>query len=72
MPLAWSSATLKNYGVDVTIVNLPRALPNEDADVSKEIEKYQKLGVTILTATKVDQPMAGRSHRDRHHGVVRA
>ena len=31
---------LKNYGVDVTIVEfLPRALPNEDAEVSKEIEK---------------------------------
>ena len=37
---------LKNYGVDVTIVEfLPRALPNEDAEVSKEIEKqYKKLG----------------------------
>ncbi len=47
---------LKNYGVDVTIVEfLPRALPNEDVDVSKEIEKqYKKLGVKILTATKVE------------------
>jgi dihydrolipoamide dehydrogenase len=47
---------LKNYGVDVTIVEfLPRALPNEDVDVSKEIEKqYKKLGVKILTGTKVD------------------
>jgi dihydrolipoamide dehydrogenase len=47
---------LKNYGVDVTIVEfLPRALPNEDADVSKEIEKqYKKLGVKILTGTKVE------------------
>ncbi len=47
---------LKNYGVDVTIVEfLPRALPNEDAEVSKEIEKqYKKLGVTILTGTKVE------------------
>ena len=46
---------LKNYGVDVTIVEfLPRALPNEDAEVSKEIEKqYKKLGVKILTGTKV-------------------
>ena len=50
---------LKNYGVDVTIVEfLDRALPNEDADVSKEITKqYKKLGVTIPT---VDQ---GRHHR---------
>ncbi|OBF28747.1 dihydrolipoyl dehydrogenase [Mycobacterium sp. ACS4331] len=48
---------LKNYGVDVTIVEfLPRALPNEDAEVSKEIEKqYKKLGVKILTGTKVEK-----------------
>ncbi len=47
---------LTNYGVDVTIVEfLPRALPNEDAEVSKEIEKqYKKLGVKILTGTKVE------------------
>jgi dihydrolipoamide dehydrogenase len=47
---------LKNYGVDVTIVEfLPRALPNEDADVSKEIEKqFKKLGVKVLTATLVE------------------
>jgi len=40
----------------VTIVEfLPRALPNEDAEVSKEIEKqFKKLGVKILTATLVD------------------
>ncbi|GAC1396413.1 MAG: dihydrolipoyl dehydrogenase [Mycobacterium sp.] len=47
---------LANYGVDVTIVEfLPRALPNEDADVSKEIEKqFKKLGVKVLTGTKVE------------------
>jgi dihydrolipoamide dehydrogenase len=47
---------LKNYGVDVTIVEfLPRALPNEDAEVSKEIEKqFKKLGVKVLTGTKVE------------------
>ncbi|KUI02209.1 dihydrolipoyl dehydrogenase [Mycolicibacterium acapulense] len=47
---------MKNYGVDVTIVEfLPRALPNEDADVSKEIEKqFKKLGVKVLTGTKVE------------------
>ena len=46
---------LANYGVDVTIIEyLPRVLPNEDADVSKEIAKaYKKLGVTILTGTAV-------------------
>ncbi|MCS5717912.1 dihydrolipoyl dehydrogenase [Herbiconiux sp. CPCC 205763] len=47
---------LKNYGVDVTIIEfLDRALPNEDADVSKEIAKqYKKLGIDILTSTKVE------------------
>src|SRR6201984_3001632 len=47
---------LKNYGVDVTIVEfLSRALPNEDAEVSKEIEKqFKKLGVKVLTGTKVE------------------
>jgi dihydrolipoamide dehydrogenase len=47
---------LTNYGVHVTIVEfLPRALPNEDAEVSKEIEKqFKKLGVKVLTGTKVE------------------
>jgi dihydrolipoamide dehydrogenase len=47
---------LRNYGVDVTIVEfLDRALPNEDVEVSKEITKqYKKLGVDILTSTKVE------------------
>ncbi len=46
---------LANYGVDVTIVEfLPRILPNEDADVSKELTKaYKKLGVKILTGAAV-------------------
>jgi dihydrolipoamide dehydrogenase len=47
---------LANYGVDVAIVEfLPRALPNEDPEVSKEIEKqFTKLGVMIRTGTKVE------------------
>ena len=47
---------LKNYGVDVTIIEfLPRALPNEDAEVSKEIEKqFKRLGVAIRTGTTVE------------------
>lgn len=47
---------LTNYGVKVTIIEfLDRALPNEDADVSKEIAKqYKNLGVDILVATKVE------------------
>ncbi|SIR92930.1 dihydrolipoamide dehydrogenase [Williamsia sterculiae] len=46
---------LANYGVDVTIVEfLDRVLPNEDADVSKELTKqFKKLGITVLTSTKV-------------------
>src|SRR5262249_46509010 len=47
---------LKNYGVDVTIVEfLPCALPQEDAEVSKEVEKqFKKLGIKVLTSTKVE------------------
>lgn len=48
---------LKNYGVDVTIIEyLDRALPNEDEEISREIEKaYKKLGVKILTSTGVEK-----------------
>ena len=48
---------LANYGVDVTIIEfLDRVLPNEDADSSKELAKqYKKLGVKILTSTKVNK-----------------
>ncbi|MBV9091536.1 MAG: dihydrolipoyl dehydrogenase [Mycobacteriaceae bacterium] len=48
---------LHNYGVEVTIVEfLPRALPNEDAEVSKEIERqFKRLGVKMLTGTKVER-----------------
>jgi dihydrolipoamide dehydrogenase len=48
---------LANYGVKVTIIEfLDRALPNEDAEVSKEIQRqYKKLGVDILTSTKVEE-----------------
>ena len=47
---------LANYGVKCTIIEfLDRALPNEDAEVSKEITRqYKKLGVEILTSTKVE------------------
>lgn len=47
---------LHNYGVKVTIVEfLDRMVPNEDADVSKELAKrYRKLGVEVLTSTRVD------------------
>ena len=47
---------LKNFGVDVTIVEfLDRMVPTEDPDVSKELLKqYKKLGVTVLLSTKVE------------------
>jgi dihydrolipoamide dehydrogenase len=47
---------MSNYGVKVTIIEfLDRALPNEDADVSKEIARqYKKMGVEILVSTKVE------------------
>lgn len=50
------SYILANYGVDVTVVEfLPRALPNEDVEVSKEVEKQlKKLGIKIRTGTKVE------------------
>ncbi|SDT42993.1 dihydrolipoyl dehydrogenase [Microlunatus soli] len=47
---------LANYGVDVTIVEfLDRMVPTEDKDISAELAKaYKKLGVTVLTGTKVE------------------
>ncbi len=47
---------MANFGVDVTIVEfLDRMVPTEDADVSKELAKaYKKLGVKVLTSTKVE------------------
>jgi len=47
---------LANYGVQVTIIEyLDRPLPNEDPEVSKEIgRQYKKLGIKILTSTKVE------------------
>jgi dihydrolipoamide dehydrogenase len=47
----WSS-----YGVDVTIVEmLPRLVPLEDEEVSKDLEKeFKKRGIKCLVGTKVD------------------
>jgi len=47
---------LANYGVQVTVIEyLDRALPNEDAEVSREIARqYKKLGIDILTSTRVE------------------
>jgi len=45
-----------NYGVDATVVEfLDRPLPLEDEEVSAELRKqYEKLGVKLLTSTRVD------------------
>lgn len=47
---------MHNYGVDVTIVEfMPRMVPLEDEEVSKELEKqYTKLGIKVLTGARVD------------------
>ena len=47
---------MTNYGVKVTIVEfLERMVPLEDAEISTELAKaYRKLGVTVLTGTKVE------------------
>ena len=47
---------MANYGVDVTIVEfLDRIVPLEEPEVSAELAKaYKKLGVTVLTGTKVE------------------
>jgi dihydrolipoamide dehydrogenase len=47
---------MANYGVDVTIVEfLDRMVPLEDPEVSSELAKrYKKLGVKVLTGTRVD------------------
>jgi dihydrolipoamide dehydrogenase len=46
---------LASYGVEVTIIEfLDRVLPNEDAEVSRELAKqYKRLGVKVLTKTSV-------------------
>ena len=47
---------LANYGAQVTIVEfLDRMVPLEDPEISAELAKaYKKLGVTLLTSTRVD------------------
>jgi dihydrolipoamide dehydrogenase len=47
---------MANYGVKVTIVEyLDKMVPLEDPEISAELAKaYKKLGVTVLTSTKVE------------------
>lgn len=69
------------FGVAVTVIEyLDRALPNEDADVSKEVQRrFRKLGVPILTSTKVqsiqddgDRVTVGYVDRDGASGTITA
>jgi dihydrolipoamide dehydrogenase len=50
------STVWNSYGVDVTIVEmLPRLVPLEDEEVSKELEKeFKKRGIKLLTGHKVE------------------
>ena len=59
---------MKNFGVDVTIVEfLDRMVPTEDADVSKELLKqYKKLGVKVLLSTKVESVEDTGDERQGH------
>ena len=47
---------LSQFGVEVTIVEfLDRMVPTEDAEISAELAKaYKKLGIKVLTSTKVE------------------
>ncbi len=48
---------MRSYGAEVTIVEyLDRIVPTEDPEISAELAKaYAKLGIKIMTATKVEQ-----------------
>jgi len=63
---------LKNYGVDVTIVEfLPRALPNEDAEVSQgdreAVQEARREGAD-RNEGRVDQRWRRRRHRHGQQG----
>ncbi|MBJ04761.1 MAG: dihydrolipoyl dehydrogenase [Flavobacteriales bacterium] len=46
-----------SMGTDVTILEyLPRIMPNEDEDISKELEKqFQKKGIKVLTKSSIEK-----------------
>lgn len=48
---------MHNYGVKVTMVEyMPRMVPNEDPEVSAELQKYyEKMGVAVHTGAKVEK-----------------
>jgi dihydrolipoamide dehydrogenase len=57
------STIWKSYGVDVTIVEmLPRIVPLEDEEVSKELEKeFKKRGIKTMVGHKVESVEATRT-----------
>ena len=57
------STIWNSYGVDVTIVEmLPRVVPLEDEEVSKELEKeFKKRGIKVMTGHKVESVEATKT-----------
>jgi dihydrolipoamide dehydrogenase len=55
---------LHSYGVRVEILEFTdRVLPNEDADVSRELQRhYRRRGITIHTSTRVDKVIDHGEH----------
>lgn len=55
---------LHSYGVRVEILEFAdRVLPNEDADISRELERhYRRRGITIRTSTRVDKVIDHGEH----------
>lgn len=55
---------LHSYGVRVEILEFAdRVLPNEDADVSRELQRhYRRRGITIHTSTRVDKVVDHGEH----------
>jgi dihydrolipoamide dehydrogenase len=55
---------LHSYGVRVEILEFAdRALPNEDADVSRELQRhYRRRGITIHTSVRVDKVIDHGEH----------
>ncbi|OBI32522.1 dihydrolipoyl dehydrogenase [Mycolicibacter sinensis] len=55
---------LHSYGVHVEILEFAdRVLPNEDADVSRELQRhYVRRGITIRTSTRVDKVVDHGGH----------
>ena len=53
----------KSYGVDVTIVEmLPRIVPLEDEEISKELEKeFKKRGIKTMVGHKVESVEATKT-----------